>query len=274
VDGRYLLSVCGAGPQAFRDTGWDTRARQKFNHLRGLVLGGREEARRAFPSPDRPDPAFFRELDERILYMNRKGIIADLVLAGDENHLVELFPTREQRERYIRFLVGRYAAMHITWQGVQEFEEYRDGRALLKEIGELLKRLDPYGHPRSTHAVATSSPLAQDGWMTHLVYQSHDDQLGAIEHQIYAMPQVNARIRLRGQRRGQGSASPCGHGHVSPPTLERQHERAVSHVREYRHVWRPLPGGRPLSGFAGRPANDPLVRFLLAYPVLGVGTIL
>jgi hypothetical protein len=195
----------------------DTRARQKFNHLRGLVLGGREEARRAFPSPDRPDPAFFRELDERILYMNRKGIIADLVLAGDENHLVELFPTREQRERYIRYLVGRYAAMHITWQGVQEFEEYPDGRALLKEIGELLKRLDPYAHPRSTHTVATSSPLAQDGWMTHLVYQSHDDQLGAIEHQIYAMPQVNAEFAYEDS--GAGKALPH---HVDTDTFRRR----------------------------------------------------
>jgi len=195
----------------------DTRARQKFNHLRGLVLGGREEARRAFPSPDRPEPAFFRELDERILYMNRKGIIADLVLAGDENHLAELFPAREQRERYVRYLVGRYAAMHITWQGVQEFEEYPDGRALLREIGGLLKQLDPYGHPRSTHTVATSSPLARDGWMSYLVYQSHDDQLGAIEHQIYAMPQVNAEFAYEDS--GAGKALPH---HVDTDTFRRR----------------------------------------------------
>ena len=195
----------------------DTRARQKFNHLRGLVLGGRQEARSVFPTPDRPDPAFFRELDDRILYMNRKGIIADLVLAGDENHLAELFPAREQRERYVRYLVGRYAAMHITWQGVQEFEEYPEGRALLRELGGLLKQLDPYGHPRSTHTVATSSPLAQDGWMTYLVYQSHDDQLGAIEHQIYAMPQVNAEFAYEDS--GAGKALPH---HVDTDTFRRR----------------------------------------------------
>ncbi|MGC8794055.1 MAG: DUF4038 domain-containing protein, partial [Bryobacteraceae bacterium] len=195
----------------------DTRAAQKFNHLRGLVLGGREESRRAFPSPDRPDPAFFQELDRRILYMNRKGIIADLVLAGDQNHLAELFPSREERERYVRYLVARYAGMHVTWQGVQEFEEYPDSRVLLKEIGELLKRLDPYNHPRSTHTVATSSPLFQDGWMTYLVYQSHEDQLGAIEHQIYAAPQVNAEFAY--EDTGAGRALPH---HVDTDTFRRR----------------------------------------------------
>jgi hypothetical protein len=172
----------------------ETRAQQKFNHLRGLVIGGQKEAANVFPNPDQPNIAYFRELDQRILAMNRKGIIADLVLAGDENHLVSLFPTWQQRERYIRYLVARYSAMHITWQGVQEFEEYEDGRSLLKEVGELLKKLDPYDHPRSTHTVATSAPLFGDGWMNYVVYQSSNDQLGAIEHQLYAAPFINAEF--------------------------------------------------------------------------------
>jgi hypothetical protein len=172
----------------------DVRAEQKFNHLRGLVLGGGAEDQKGYSGPDHPNPEFFREVDQRILYMNRKGIIADLVLAGDENHLAKLFPTWQQRERYIRYLVARYAAMNITWQGVQEFEEYEDGRDLLKEIGLLLKKMDPYEHPRSTHTVATSAPLLPDGWMDYIVYQSSDDAVGAIEHQLYAVPQVNAEF--------------------------------------------------------------------------------
>lgn len=129
------------------------RAAQKFNHLRGLVLG---DPARAYPSPDKPDPAYFREVDERVLLMNRSGIVFDLILGGDENELANLFASREQRERYLRYLVARYSPLNITWQGVQEFEEYEDGRDLLRELGELLKKLDPYGHPRSTHAVVTT----------------------------------------------------------------------------------------------------------------------
>ncbi|MDW8131345.1 MAG: DUF5060 domain-containing protein [Bryobacterales bacterium] len=195
----------------------ETRAAQKFNHLRGLVLGSREHSRRAFPEPDRPDPAFFQELDRRVLFMNRKGIVADLILAGDENHLVELFPSPAQRERYLRYLTGRYAAMQVTWQGVQEFEEYPDGRALLREIGELLKRLDPYNHPRSTHTLATSSPLFQDGWMSYLLYQSHEDDLGAIEHQIYPAPQVNAEFAYEDSGAGRALAH-----HVDTDTFRRR----------------------------------------------------
>jgi hypothetical protein len=164
----------------------DARAAQKFNHVRGVILPRDAKAL--------PDPAVFRELDDRIAYMNRKGIIADLVLAWDQNHLARLFPDREGRARYVRYVVARYAPFHITWQGVQEFEEYENGRAVLKEIGELLKKLDPYNHPRTTHTVATSSPLLADGWMDHVLYQSSDNHLGAIEHQLFGVPFVNSEF--------------------------------------------------------------------------------
>ena len=194
----------------------DTRARQKFNHIRGLVLDPDATAR-AFPTPDRPDPAWFRALDERIRYMNSKGIIADLILAGDANHLAKLFPEWQQRERYVRYVIARYAPMNITWQGVQEFEEYADGRALLKEIGTLLKQADPYRHPRTTHTTATSAPLLPDGWMDHVVYQSSDDQLGAIEHQLYAVPFVNLEFAYEDS--GAGKSHPH---HVDTDTFRRR----------------------------------------------------
>ncbi len=171
-----------------------TRSRQKFNHIRGLAIGGEGDSAKAYPSAQTPSPEFFQILDRRILAMNKAGIVADLLLAGARGHLVKLFPEIRDRERYIRYLVGRYAAMHITWQGVEEFEDYDNGRALLKEIGALLKKLDPYDHPRSTGAAITSSPLFEDGWMTYIVENSTDNQLGAIEHQIYAVPFVNVAV--------------------------------------------------------------------------------
>jgi|YelNatPaOPRAMG01_1025707.scaffolds.fasta_scaffold06353_5 hypothetical protein len=194
------------------------RARQKFNHLRGSVLGFSPEAvARAIPAPDQPNPEWFREVDRRIRFLNQHGITADLVLAGDQNHLVNLFPTWQQRERYVRYLVARYSAMNITWQGVQEFEEYKEGRALLKEIGGLLKRLDPYDHPRSTHTTATSAPLLADGWMTYITYQSSDQQLGAIEHQLYPVPSVNAEFAYEDSGAGKSHAH-----HVGPDIFRRR----------------------------------------------------
>lgn len=195
----------------------DTRAQQKFNHVRGVILSRADDPARSFLTPDEPDPEHFREVDQRVLYMNRKGMVADLVLGWDENHLAKLFPERAQRERYIRFVVARYAALDVTWQGVQEFEEYEDGRALLKEIGAWIKKLDPYDHPRSTHTVATSAPLLGDGWMNYVVYQSSSDDLGAIEHQLYAVPKVNAEFAY--ENSGAGQSHPH---HVETDTFRRR----------------------------------------------------
>lgn len=195
----------------------DARAAQKFNHLRGFILGGEDDAQKVFPSPDQLNPDHFRQLDERILYLNRKGIIADLILAADENHLVKLFPTWQQRRRYVSYVVSRYAAMDVTWQGVQEFEEYENGRALLKEIGVLLMELDPYSHPRSTHTVSTSAPLLSDKWMNYVVYQSSDDHLGSIEHQLYPAPFVNLEFAYEDS--GAGRSHPH---HVDTDTFRRR----------------------------------------------------
>ena len=167
----------------------DARAAQKFNHVRGVVMEEGKDA--AYQSPDSPDLAQFQRLDQRVRYLNEKGIVADLVLAGGPGLLTKVFPTWQQRRRFIRYMVGRYAAMNVTWQGVDRFEDYADGRALLKEIGGLLKEMDPYQHPRTTGAGVTSAPLLDDGWMDFAAHGTADDNVGAIEHQLYAVPFVN-----------------------------------------------------------------------------------
>ncbi|HET8547820.1 MAG TPA: DUF5060 domain-containing protein [Bryobacteraceae bacterium] len=194
----------------------DRRAAQRFNHMRGVVLGRKTDAA-AYPSADRPDPDHFRRLDERLAYLNSKGIIADLILGWDENHLAKLFPTWQQRERYLRYLVARYSAYNVTWQIVQEFEEYELTRDLHKELGAALKKMDPYNHPRTTHTVATSAPLLGDGWMDHVLYQSSDNQLGAIEHQVYPVPFVNSEFGYEDS--GAGRTHPH---HVDPNEFRRR----------------------------------------------------
>jgi len=173
---------------AFRATA-DARAAQKFNHLRGFVLS--EAQGGAYSGPDSPNLAYFQRLDERVRYLNQKGIIADLILAGGPGYLVKLFPSAQDRRRFVRYVVGRYAAMNVTWQGVDQFEEYPDGRALMKDLGGLLKQLDPYHHPRSSGSRVTSTPLLDDGWMDFAACQTPDDNVGAVEHQLYAVPFVN-----------------------------------------------------------------------------------
>lgn len=177
----------------------ETRAGQKFNHIRGVVLSKPDGPQKAYASADQPETALFREIDDRVRAMNAKGLVADLVLAWTPDQLTKLFPSWEQRERYLRYIVARYAAMHVTWQLANEFERAEDGRAVLKEIGQALKKLDPYQHPRSTGTLATSAPLGPDEWMDYAAYGSGDDHLGAIEHQLYAVPAVNLHFGCEGE---------------------------------------------------------------------------
>jgi hypothetical protein len=184
----------------------DTRAAQKFNHMRGLVLGSDEQAAKIFPSPDHPNLEHFRHLDQCVRYMNRKGMVVDLILGGPQNQLTRLFPNWQQRQRYISYIVGRYAGMNVTWQGVQAFETYDTGRALMKEIGTLLKQMDPYQHPRTSGNLATSGGLLDDGWMDFVAHHTGDDQVCAIEHQLFPTPFVN--LKFAGEDSGAGKSQP------------------------------------------------------------------
>ena len=166
----------------------DARAAQKFNHLRGLVLG--EGTELGFLAPGSVDLAYFQRLDQRIAYINSKGMVADLVLAPSPAALLRLLPDPAAQRRFIRFLVGRCAARNVTWQGLAEFESQAGTRAVLHETGTLIRQLDPYQHPRTTGARVTSAPLLDDGWMDFAAYGTADSAVGSIEHQLYQVPAV------------------------------------------------------------------------------------
>ena len=167
----------------------DARAAQKFNHLRGLVIGQGLDA--AFSTADQPNLAYFQRLDARVRYLHDKGITTDLILAGGAEYLTHQFPTARQRRAFIRFVVGRYAGMNVTWQVVDYWEDYPEARPLMKELGGVLKEMDGYHHPRSSGAHTTSAPLLDDGWEDFAAYGPADDALPAIEHQLYAVPMVS-----------------------------------------------------------------------------------
>jgi hypothetical protein len=179
------------------DAAWravaDARAAQKFTHLR-VSLAGSPSDPSLFQGPDVPNTAFFQALDQRIRYLNQKGIIADLVLSHLPADLLKALPSFDRRRRFVRYVAGRYAAFNVTWQAVDQFEGDPDGRALLKEFGSALNQADPYQHPRTAGALLTSAPLLDDHWMDFVSYGTSDDNLGAVEHQLYPVPFVNGNF--------------------------------------------------------------------------------
>jgi hypothetical protein len=186
--GQVIPNLGALSPSEFAQLS-ATRAKQKFNHFRVTLL--EPEIAKAFKSPDDFDPVVFRAIDEKLLAANKQGITIDLSLAGPDNLFSKLFPEHEQRRRFVRYAVARYGSLNMTWQSVDRFETYSNGRELVKEIAGYLNDLDAYHHPTSTGAEITSSPLFDDHSIKYITYHSADPQVGAIEHQIYAGPQIN-----------------------------------------------------------------------------------
>ena len=165
-------------------------AGNKFTHFRGSILGNAADRSRVFPAADKPNAAYFDELDRRILAIHQRGLTADLILGSNPEYITSLFPDWRARERFVTYIVARYAPYNVTWQGLEEFEDYPNGRSLLKELGLDLKKLDPYQHPRSSNAKVTSAPLLPDGWMNFVIEATTDDAIGSVEHQFYQVPFV------------------------------------------------------------------------------------
>ncbi|MCU1338987.1 MAG: hypothetical protein JWO19_4568 [Bryobacterales bacterium] len=159
-------------PRADFDSAVTQKIAEKFTHLRVTI----------------PANADLREAVERIRAINARGIVADVVIGV-------IPPDRQEREQYITDIAARFSALNITWMGSPAFERIPGGKAILKDAGTLLAKLDPYNHPRTSMAETTASPLLGDQWMSFLSYGTSDPNVGGVEHQFFAMPAVNTGIQ-------------------------------------------------------------------------------
>jgi hypothetical protein len=159
-------------PRAEFDQAVERRAKQKFTHLRVTL----------------ERDANLAEAADRVRAINAHGMAADLALASIPEDAGE-------RKQYMTDIVARFAAFNITWMGVPSFENVAHGRAILKDAGGLIKTFDPYDHPRTTLAAATSAGLLMDGWLSVIDYGTPDPNVGAVEHQLYQDPALNTGIK-------------------------------------------------------------------------------
>lgn len=172
--GMELWDLAGAAEEAF-----ETVKAQKITHVRTLFEP-------AWP----PNPTRFQDFEKRLARLNSDGVVVDVVLAGPDGALVKALPDWGTREKYFRYALSRLAPYNVTWELVKDWETYRDARALLKDIGLLFIKIDPYNHPRSAYPVGSTSAFARDGWMTHLLVNGEDPAVIAVEHQTYALPVI------------------------------------------------------------------------------------
>jgi hypothetical protein len=169
----------------------DARKSDGFTHIRGVLLTENSHTGKPLSANSEPDVAYFSALDDRLLYANGLGLTLDLILADGSFLKTGAMDTPQQREPLVRYLVARYGALNVCWQGIERFEDQPHARPLLDDIGSLLGKYDSFQHPRSTDARQTSSMLLRDSWENYIVEASANPQLGDVERQITAAPQIH-----------------------------------------------------------------------------------
>ncbi len=166
----------------------DNRSNQKFNFIRSYMVpfysaandsSHYNEGGRAFEpwDPDNLNPKYFQEVDKRINYANSKGIMMHLVVGGDGSLLTTFFGWGNGKmERYIKYLVARYSAYDIAWEGRAEFEEQGNTPpgyiALANQIGNWIEKYDPYGDIQSMHTLDSNNELKNEAWLDWILQQT------------------------------------------------------------------------------------------------------
>ncbi len=115
-----------------------------------------------FPDPTRPNPAFWRILEDRIVQMQRLGVEVDLILfhpydvSETPGHPVrwgyDNMPP-EANKAYLRYLVARLGAFRNVWWSMANEWDFVGGRSVgqWNELFDVLAQEDPYKHLTSIH---------------------------------------------------------------------------------------------------------------------------
>ena len=123
----------------------------------------------------RPDPAFWRHLEQRILDLQTLGIEADIILWHPYDRWGFKTMNREQDDRYLRYCIARLSAYrNVWWSFANEFDlmsaiSLEDWHDYFK----LVRQQDPYDHLRSIHNCRVFYDHSLP-WVTHASIQSSD----------------------------------------------------------------------------------------------------
>ncbi len=168
----------------------DARKADGYTHIRGVLLSGKTP-KQLPQTGDGPNFAYFAGLDQRLLSVEELGLTADLLFADTSFEATHALDQWETRDPLINYVVARYGALNVCWQGLEAFDKHVGSRETLRAIGAILKKNDAYHHPLSSDTRGISSTLLPDGWANYLMEGSPQPDVGAIEHQLTTMPLIH-----------------------------------------------------------------------------------
>lgn len=145
------------------------------------------------------NPVYFQNIEKRIKQLNDLGIEADLIVFHPYDRWGFSTMDRQTDDRYIRYIVARFAAYKNVWWSIANEYDFMRGKTMQDwdHYIELFARLDPYNHLRSIHNGAIlydhSNPL-----ITHVSIQNEETQRAGDLSNKYHKPVIYDECRYEG----------------------------------------------------------------------------
>lgn len=184
----------------------DARSDQGFNYIHGVVYqtwpigNDKNEGGQAFigNNAENLNPRFWQAFDQRVEYMNQKGIVVGFMLAWASDGWNK-FNTESQVKRYAQYVIDRYSTYNLIWITEGEYEESNLPGGHNK-LGNYFKDNDPYNHPITIHTVNTSADdFGHKAWHT-VIYQQTGAPGKITADRIYNKPVINSEFGYEGDQ--------------------------------------------------------------------------
>ena len=192
---------------------------------------------------DRPDPAFWRHLERRILDLQGLGIEADLILWHPYDRWGFSEMSDEQDDRYLRYAIARLGAFRNLWWSLANEYDFMTNRPRghrgnkqwedWDRFFSILEREDPFGHLRGIHNGSRWYDHTK-GWVTHASLQTSDMNGGIRFRGKYRKPVLYDECKYEGN-------IPQGWGNLDARTMTQRFWLGtlsgcyVGHGETYRH---------------------------------------
>jgi len=191
------------------------RAQQGFNIVHCMLLCEAGWGNAGGPpwfdlAAERINPAYWQEVDRRVAYANRQGLVVGLALAwGDkrrhESYAWGRFPGVAARQHYARYIAARYSAYDVyflvsgEWHGEVRSRPAAedDVRREFIAIGDTLHAADPHGRMVAIHPMTSGGSVREfnsAAWMAFGDYQQNYTDLHerVLQSRAFDKPVVNS----------------------------------------------------------------------------------
>jgi hypothetical protein len=243
-------------PREMQEQTLETLAASPFNKIRFCVFpksytySTNQPELFAFPQSaggtfdfSRPDPAFWREFEKRILDLQRLGIEADIILWHPYDRWGFAGMSDAEDDRYLRYCIARLGAFrNVWWSLANEFDFMTDrppGHRGNKQwedwdrFFEILQQEDAHQRLRGIHNGRKWYDHTKT-WVTHASLQTSDMNAGVRFRQQYRKPVLYDECRYEGN-------IPKGWGNLDARTMAQRFWLGtmsgcyVGHGETYKH---------------------------------------